>query len=567
MTRISSLIAAIADAALTVAIGLGVPLLATVASWLITGGFQTTHFELPFTTAAAIWALGLGGGVAFTIDPATYPGLGIAEPFSFVVSVAPLAVTAFIAWMGWRAGNRLADDDAPWSGMLGSTAAFAIVAWLSTAFATFEGVRIDVTGAVLVGTLTWLVMLAIGTRIWEYLPWQHWLGDRLDTITDTAIRAVRIATGLVAGVFALASLLLIVALVTSMGRVIGLMESLQLDIPGVIAVGAMQLAYLPTLLIWAASWVLGPGIQLGTGSAAGLGGVDAGPLPVLPLLGLIPESASPLWWGMIALPVLLAAVIALIARARNEDIDSQSWWERLLPPGLGALLAAVTLAVLAQLSRGSLGPGRLTEFGPQPGWVLLAALALFLVGGAVGAFLPLESVSGLEPATAEVDADEPHARKKQPGSESRFKRAQRAAAAGSGGTQRAAEPEAQDFDDADPDPKTAPHLIHFHNVIGRILGESRHDDEDDAEPDSQRDSKTAPNAAPRSAPNATVRDSEDAHPEEARPDPETPAKENAAERRPPSPYQRPVKRTELRDAVQRPDEPDIYADIDLDADR
>lgn len=482
MTRISSLIAAIADAALTVAIGLGLPLAITIASWLITGGFQTTEFEVPFTIAAAIWALGLGGGVGFSIGPETYPGLGIAEPFTFVVSVAPIAFTALIVWLGWRGGHRLSEEDAPWTGIAGSTAAFAVGSWLSLTFATADPMRVDVQGAVTVGTLTWFAALMVGSRFWEYLPWGNWVGDRLDDLAAIAARAVRIAAGLVVGIFALATALLLIALVTSMGRVIGLLELLQLDIASVIGIGLLQLAYLPTLIVWSAGWLLGPGIQLGSGSSATLGGTDAGPLPVVPLLGMLPENTSAYLWALLALPVVLAAVIALISRTRNAGIDNRLWWERLLPITFGAFIASVALAVLAQLSRGSLGPGRLTEFGPQPWWILLAAFGLFLCGGAIGAFLPLEPLNEAEmSAGSESSVDEP-------------------------------------------DPKTQAHLVPFHNLLGRVLGDRDHDEETAA------DQEPSGTAEPRSS----------------------------------SPYARPPKRTELRDAVQRPDEPDIYADIDLD---
>ncbi|MDJ1369999.1 cell division protein PerM [Gulosibacter molinativorax] len=529
MTRIPSLIAAIADAALTVAIGFVIPLAITLASWLITGGFQTTAVELPVTVAASIWALGLGGGVGFSISPETYPALGIAEPFRFVISVAPLAFTAFIAWMGWRAGDGLSDDDAPWAGLGASTVTFALASWLSLAFATAEPMRIDVAGAVVVGTCTWLVMLLFGLRVWEYLPWEKWLGARVSDLTDLAPRALRIATGLVVGTLALATIALLVALVTSMGRVIGLMEALQLDVASIIGIGLLQLAYLPTMIVWAAAWLLGPGIQLGAGSTATLGGTDAGPLPVLPLLGMLPEGSSPYLWALIALPLALAAVIALIARNRNPGIDARVWWERLLPPAAGALAAAVALAVAAQLSRGSLGPGRLTEFGPEPWWMLLAAFGLFTLGGAIGAFLPLES-------SADVDSRD---------ADSRDGVRKDSARKDSAREERVEADEESHADESDP--RTRPHVIPFQSFFDRILG--GHDDED--EDDDERETASA----------ARQDDEGDSASQDVEVGDVDAAK--AAEKRPRvSPYARPKQRIELRDAVNRSDEPDIYADID-----
>lgn len=565
MTRISSLIAAIADAALTVAIGLAVPLAFTLASWLITGGFQATLFEVPFTIAAAVWALGLGGGVGFTIAPETYPALGIAEPFVFVVSIAPLVFTAFIAWMAWRAGDRLSHEDAPWTGLAGSTAVFALAAWLSLNFAGVAAIRIDVPGAVTVGTVTWAVMLLIGVRVWEYLPWSRWVDDYLDDIVDLAARAVRIATGLVVGVFGLATAFLLVALVTSMGRIIGLMEALQLDFAGVIGIGLLQLAYLPTLIVWATGWLLGPGVQLGEGSLATLGGTDAGPLPIVPLLGLLPENASPFLWAAIALPVTLAAVIALIARSRNSGVDERMWWQRLLPPAAGALLAAIALAVFAQLSRGAIGPGRLLEFGPQPWWMLLAAFGLFLVGGATGAFLPLEA--------SETEASETGA-----GAGAGAETGAETATGAETGTED--EPE-EDLDS--PNPSTRPHLIPFRKILGRVLGDHDEDDDYDEDEDETKgeDDRREDDSAKHAKREDDKRegDSEDDSEQRDRNqrdrnkhDDEAHAATEAAEDSPTwpaksSPYARPRARLELRDALQRPDEPDIYADIDLNEDQ
>lgn len=567
MTRIPVHIAAIADAALTVAIGLALPLLFTIASWLISGGFQTTLFDVPFTIAAAVWALGLGGGVGFSISPETYPSLGIAEPFVFVVSIAPLAITALIAWMAWRAGDRLSDDDAPWAGIAASIAAFALAAWLSLTFATSTPFRIDVSGAVTVGTITWAVMLLIGVRVWEYLPWHNWLADRFDEVAELAIRAVRIAVALVVGTLGLATAFLLLALVTSMGRVIGLMESLQLGISGVIGIGLLQLLYLPTLIVWASAWMLGPGIELGEGSLANLGGTEAGPLPVVPLLGMLPEGSSPYLWAVIALPVVLAAVVSLIARSRIEGIDERVWWERLLPPVGGALIAAVTLAVFAHLSRGAIGPGRLTEFGPQPWWMLLVAFALFFVGGAIGAFLPLESVAVSSTESAESAGGPDSGDGAGTGRAATSNGADRTARSGrSPGSRRStgvpgsddAEGEAgsEPFTDG-PDPRTQPHLIPFQRILGRVLGDRRdeHDDDDTDETDSDEDQYENGDAA-------------DGHDLDSVPltdDEDTDTRWPRA--KPASPYARARPRLELRDAVHRPDEPDIYADIDLNDDQ
>ncbi|SJM71482.1 putative integral membrane protein [Gulosibacter sp. 10] len=564
-------------------------MLIAVTGWLTTGAFQTTLWEVPLTAATAIWALGLGGGVGFTVEPLAFPALGIAEPFAFVVSVAPLAFAVFIGWMAWRVGNRLSDEDDPWVGAGASTVVFALASWISVIIAPSYPVRADAGGAVLVGSLLWLALLLIGLRVWEYLPWRDWAGDRAEWIADRLRSGLRLAGGLLAGVCAAASVLLLVGLVAGMGRVVGLMQALQLDAWGVIALGLVQLAYVPTLIVWSASWLLGPGVQLGTGSVAGLGGVEAAPIPVVPLFGIIPETSSPVWWALLAVPVALAAVLALGFRAEAEQQDAQPWWERLLTPALGAVIAGGTLALLAQLARGALGPGRLEAFGPQPGWVLLAATGLFFLGGAVGAFLPLEPVKVHLPFGDRERGDDDEVETGGPSRDERSRTdasaehaearaGDRAAARGRGdGARRGyrlGEPdgdaEASDSD-ADEDarredahPGTDAHRLPFRRLFGRIGGVRSGGDGEDAPAGSARPrragSEEARGRAESGEAEARGRGGEDA-------EAESDADERQEAPRPGGIWTTPKSRP--RTDRERPavEEPDIYADIDLDEER
>ncbi|NLT26407.1 MAG: hypothetical protein GXX90_07135 [Microbacteriaceae bacterium] len=405
MTRPAALLAIVADAVLCVVLGIGLPLLVATIGWLATAGWQTGPWSAGVDAASALWALGLGGGVGLTIEPEALPQLQLAQPFAFVVSIAPLGLTALVVAMGWRAGARVADDPLPWAGLGAGVLAFGAAAWASLQFAAAPGLRIDAPGALIAGVLTWAAALAIGARIHEHVPWPRLLGRRVDTVLEHVDRAVRLGIALVVGALGLGALLVLVTVLAGPGRVVGLMEALQLDVWGVIAVALVQLLYAPTLVVWATAWVLGPGVALGVGSLAHPGGTDAGPLPIVPLLGLVPESLPPLWWGVLALPVALAALLALALRGRDPDADAGEWWERLIAPLGGAAIAALVLGLLAHLSRGALGPGRLVDFGPHPGWVMLAALGLLGAGAVAGAWLPLEAVPLLAASSRERDED------------------------------------------------------------------------------------------------------------------------------------------------------------------
>ncbi|WP_282827998.1 cell division protein PerM [Gulosibacter sediminis] len=391
MSRLATMFAALADTALAVVVGILTPLAVAAAGWLISGSFQTTPWEVPLAAAMALWTLGLTSAVGFTVHPEAFPSLQLAEPFGFVVSLAPLAITAYIAWFAWRTGRRIveADEDGPWLSLAVSAAAFIIGNQLALQLGGTDIARLEPGGVAAGGTLIWVVGLLAGARIWEFVPWTRLLGDRTDAILTAASRALRLALGFVVGLFALASALVLVGLVLNMGDIVGLTQLLQLDAWGNVSVGLTELLYLPTLLVWAIAWLLGAGVQFGAGTMANPGATDAGPLPILPLLGVVPEPHTTLLWSLLALPVLLAAVLTMWLRTTTKGADAGPWWQRLIVPASGAIVAALILTWLAYLSRGAVGPGRLTEFGPVPWLVLVYATALLLIGAVAGAYIPV----------------------------------------------------------------------------------------------------------------------------------------------------------------------------------
>ncbi|RRJ87545.1 hypothetical protein EG850_04390 [Gulosibacter macacae] len=510
MTRPATLIALLADAVLCALAGIGVPLLIATIGWLSTAGWNEIGWSTLVDIASALWALGLGGGVGITIAPEFLPQLQLAEPFAFVISLAPLAFAILIAWVGWHAGARTSDDDSPWLGLGVGTFAFAIASWLSLQFASPGMVRIDTAGAVITGTLLWLAAMLIGVRVWEFVPWQQWLGKRTDAVMTRLGAALRTGAGLLAGAVALASLLLLVSVFTGMGRVIGLMQALHLDVWGVIALSLVQLAYVPTLISWAISWMLGPGFALGSGSLAGPGGTEAGPLPIAPLMGLIPDALPPVWWAVVVLPLAMAVGITMLARMRTPDPEVAPWWDRFVAPVGGALVAALVLGVLAHLSRGALGPGRLIDFGPAPGWVMLAAFGIFAAGGVIGAYLPL--------TTVDSDASE-----QGPGLGARLR--------------------GFVFAEGDDEPESAePEVKAADKPTARVEGTSNTIDLSEVRAErAKREREEARTTMPKVQPREPV----------AKPAPkEAPRRSKSAPD------------GDLSDVLRRPDEPDIYADLD-----
>lgn len=136
-------------------------------------------------------------------------------------------------------------------------------------------------------------------------------------------------------------------------------------------------AYLPTLLLWTAALVVGPGFVVGTGAAVSITGVSLGEVPGFPLLSVLP---SELPRAALALPLLVVAagvVVGLIVARRLPEASGRDCV--LLAAAAGAV-AGCALGVLASMSAGALGSNRMATLGPS-GW-LVAALASVEIGGA-----------------------------------------------------------------------------------------------------------------------------------------------------------------------------------------
>ena len=136
------------------------------------------------------------------------------------------------------------------------------------------------------------------------------------------------------------------------------------------------IAFLPTLVLWFVSALLGPGFAFGTGTHIALSGVEIGALPPIPLLTLIPNN-PPTWTALLYVMPVAAAIWATrpVPREENGMLHLRSVVELL---ALG-LLAGAALGVLGS---GGLGPGRLTQIGPvlwqsalaASGWLAVACI-------------------------------------------------------------------------------------------------------------------------------------------------------------------------------------------------
>ncbi len=203
-----------------------------------------------------------------------------------------------------------------------------------------------------------------------------------------------------------AALLTGIALTVQWRRVAHLTQSLQAGVLGGLILLLLQVFYLPNLIGWSSSWVLGAGFTLGRGSIITPVETRSGLLPGVPVLGAVPPDGAGgagLWWLLagVAAGGMAALVVARARRTARFD-------EVALVGGLAGILSAGCYLALVWLTGGDLGTGRLSGFGPR--MVPLAVMAvttLGLSGLVTGLIIGLvrRSASG---ALDVVPGDEPH---------------------------------------------------------------------------------------------------------------------------------------------------------------
>jgi hypothetical protein len=204
-------------------------------------------------------------------------------------------------------------------------------------------------------------------------PWRQ-----LTALLSVRARSVILgSTGALAVVLVAGCLLAGVSLARHLGQFASVNSALAPGLVGVILLLLVQLAYVPNAVIWAVSYMLGPGFAVGAGTVVAPTGSALGSLPSFPLLAALPSGAH----GGLP-PVLTVAVLALpyvagifggVLMARSAPSPALE-----LAPLWGfasGALAGVVTGALATFAGGPLGDGRLSVVGPS-GWEVAVIAAL-----------------------------------------------------------------------------------------------------------------------------------------------------------------------------------------------
>lgn len=403
MTRRLTVLLAALESVFVVAFGVAIPLVPLTIVWAAHFGFGP-DWLIFWRGAVDVWLIGHGVDVTFTLDADTAALLGVAGAADPVrVTLALLGFALLTVLLALRVGARVVESGHRRLGQLSALGAFALLSLGVTLTAVHPAARPSIWQGVLLPTLVFALGLWLGGRradrdagvgavagtgaAWLATRTRNWPIE----VRASVAAALRGGAAAVALVFLASGIAVAVLLLVHYGDIIRLYESLHTEVVGGIAITAGQLALLPDLIVWAASWFVGPGFAIGTGSHVSPLGTALGPLPAIPVLGAIPTGDLPLAFAGLLVPIVAGFFAGVAIRpALVRALDGMPAIALLGTALGGGLFGGLLLGLLSWAAAGSAGPGRLVDVGPDPIAVGLAAaleiavaLALGLASGAV----------------------------------------------------------------------------------------------------------------------------------------------------------------------------------------
>lgn len=362
-----------------------------------TKGFGDMEFSAVAAMSAHLWLL--IHGVPLDLAAAFGASAG-------TMTLVPLGLSILPLLLCYRSGRRLAR--ASYEGeflipVLSGSVTYALISSAMYGWASPHPQPLQALNAALVplgivvAGLMWggyrearslsrMVGVDTAEQISQMSQYSRWAGSYAWAVVRAAVVAFVALIGL-------GAVLLGIGILAGWSQIVATYQELHAGAVGDTAVTLLQLGFLPNLVIYAIAWSTGAGFSFGAGTSVGLTSSDAGTLPMLPILGAVPESLGT--FGLVGLLVpLVAGAIAgwWFLREGEDHLDE---WVALKVPfrPLSALISAVVLGVmtgimtsfgalwLGWISYGSLGIGRFTEVGAEP--LTFAAHTALMVGAGV----------------------------------------------------------------------------------------------------------------------------------------------------------------------------------------
>ena len=347
-----------------------------------TKGFGDMEFSSVAAMSAHLWLL--IHGVPLDLTAAFGASTG-------TMTLVPLGLSILPLMLCYRSGRRLAR--ASYEGeflipVLSGSVTYALISSVMYGWASPHPQPLHALNAALVplgivvAGLMWggyrearslsrMVGVDTAEQISQMSQYSRWAGSYAWAVVRATVVAFVALIGL-------GAVLLGIGILAGWSQIIATYQELHAGAVGDTAVTLLQLGFLPNLVIYAMAWSTGAGFSFGAGTSVGLTSSDAGTLPILPILGAVPESMGA--FGLVGLLVPLGAGAIAGWWFLREGEDHLDEWVALKVPfrPLSALISAVVLGVmtgiltsfgalwLGWISYGSLGIGRFTEVGAEP---------------------------------------------------------------------------------------------------------------------------------------------------------------------------------------------------------
>lgn len=204
-----------------------------------------------------------------------------------------------------------------------------------------------------------------GVRVLELLPAPY------GAVARSALLALL-------GLFGAGMLLVLVLMLTHVPAQSALFDQLDPGIVGGLVLTLLQLALLPLLAVWALVVLLGGTVVVGTSTGISLAEVQTGVLPALPILGALPEPGDlpGAAWALMLMPAL---AVGLGAVSLVRDVAELERREQITAWIAYPVVVVVAVLLLAGLTTGGIGDGRLVHLGPAMGTLVLPLLGVVVL--------------------------------------------------------------------------------------------------------------------------------------------------------------------------------------------
>lgn len=298
----------------------------------------------------------------------------------------PLLLTGLAWWQLWRSGATVARAvEAKTVGGLARVAVsiavpYGLAGVGAAAWGQFD--QVSANPALAGGVTAGFAFLAALLGAIRGTEWGRGALAQLTRVVVETFRAAALATAVLVAVGLVTTL---VMFAVSAHRLPETHHHYSLGASGVVGLGLLSLLYLPTVSVWAAAYVLGPGFAVGSGSVVSVNEVNLDALPAFPLfVGIPTTTATTAVSLLLAIPALVGLVTGMVFSHRLPIARTRPV---LVGAVFSGLLAGGMLGVLSALASGSAGGGRLSVLGPVDWRVALYGAAQLTVGILVGVVL------------------------------------------------------------------------------------------------------------------------------------------------------------------------------------